>query len=206
MLTVIITNDKSAAFIKKYYTFFESHVSSGKIAFCYWNEYGTDYKSALPQLSNIVRGHAHWRAVVALPVTETIEEKRMQEFQTSRQNPFDFLENDSESPKVEESRIPLIRLAQMLGGIPLVRRTFETKEVVQEDGSILYEPVACESEADLKAQQEEWDRLDAQYSFINDKPDSLFMILGRIQKTIQIPMVSDKEPSKWVRNHPFLHE
>lgn len=193
MLTVIITNDKSAAFIKKYYTFFETHVNSGKIAFCYWNEYGTDYKSALPQLSNIVRGHVHWRAVVALPVNETVEEKQAQKFQSTKQNPYDFLENAEENPPVEESRIPLIRLAQMLGGIPLVNRTYITKEVKKEDGSIVYEPVLRESKEELEKQQAEWDRLEAKYSFINDKPDSLFMIMGRIPRTIEIPFITDKE-------------
>ena len=118
MLSVIIYQKSAQAFIDRYKKLFEPYLEAGRIAFCFWDEHGTDVTSALPELTGIVRGIRQWRAIVALPIVE----EDVPTDPTCQENPFDFLCNSAPEPPVHESHIPLIRLAQMLGGVPLVNQ------------------------------------------------------------------------------------
>lgn len=170
MLTVIIYRKSSQEFIDKYRSLFEIYCDAGKIAFCFWNEQGTDWLSALPQLPSIVRGERKWKAIVALPLDDTGKkdaEQQDSQLETKADNPFDYLCNSDPEPPVKESDIPLIRLAQMLGGVPLANHYHE--------------------------QQEIWDELNDKYSTTVERPSYLYLLKARVLQEIQIPTVTDIE-------------
>ena len=68
MFTVVIAGDEAAQFLQEYHMLFQPYEEAGQIAFCHWNQQGTDFKTALPELLGLVRGKKHWRALVALPM------------------------------------------------------------------------------------------------------------------------------------------
>ena len=60
-------------------------------------------------------------------------------------NPFDFCCNNRVRPPVTESEISVIRLAQMLGGVPTPIYEF-SDQMVQEDGSEYRDTVLTNSD------------------------------------------------------------
>ena len=205
MLTVVISRKSSQRFIDRYSTLFEPYCEAGKLAFCFWDEHGTDFSSALPELAGIVRGIKKWRAIVALPLTD---EDQFQE-PASPDNPFDFLCNSEEEPPVTESHIPLIRLTQMLGGVPLVNVHYVSRIVDTENHSQKMFIRRKESDEHLEQQQKKWEELNEKYSFHCDLPSQLYLFAARKPRNIKIPSVSDTEAMKrreidssmfWYRN------
>ena len=213
MLTVIIYKKSSQIFLDKYRTLFEPYISSGKIAFCFWDENGKDFEHALPGIDKIVRGEKQWRAIVVIPPCNQIEERLKeeklkedksevlkQEEEFRKENPFDYLINNDPEPEVSESPIPLIRLAQMLGGVPLPNRHYETRLVKDEDelsesegSAIKLDVRRREKDEYLKKQQELWDALDDKYSLKCSRPSRLYLFRARELKEINVPSVMDKE-------------
>ncbi|MBQ6470129.1 MAG: hypothetical protein IJJ50_08790 [Lachnospiraceae bacterium] len=177
MLTVIIYKKSSQYFIDRYRSLFQPYLSAKKIAFCFWDENGTDIASSLATLADTVRGVPRWKAIVALPLTSDMEEAAVQ--WRYQENPFDYtgkydeIPQPGEEPKVMESEVPLIRLAHMLGGVPLPDQNLPPEE--------------------YEAQQEEWERLEARYSFGCDRPSFLYLFAARIQREISLPDTTDRE-------------
>lgn len=122
MYTVIILNKRSSDLMKDYKFLFKPFVDEGLIGFCDWNESGTDVKSSVPDLYNMIRGKKDWRAMVIN--TDSAWNYRDTPV-PSRGNPFDF----SASDKIEiphESPIPMIRLTHIIGGYTAVsKKEFE---------------------------------------------------------------------------------
>ena len=184
MLTVIIHKKSSQQFIDKYHPLFEPYLETRKIAFCFWDEHGTDIHSAVPELTGIVRGVRRWKAIIVDPLTDELE---IPAEPSRRENPFDFLCNSDPEPEVHESHIPIIRLAQMLGGVPLVNRHYDNVMVRDESqGRIGYAIKRREQEEDLARQQEVWDRLNDQYSFNCEYPTHLYLFSARNMSEIQM--------------------
>lgn len=171
MLTVIIYRKSSQQFIDEYRSLFAVYCDAGEIAFCFWDEHGTDIASALPQLASVVHGVRNWRAIVVLPSEENVH---MEGMEVKDNNPFDFLCNSEEEPVVEESSIPLIRLAQMLGGVPPVNHHYES-EMLQNK----YHLKQIESDEYLNEQKKRWDELNDKYNFISERPSSLYLLAAR---------------------------
>lgn len=199
MLTVIIYRKSSQQFIDEYRSLFAVYCDAGEIAFCFWDEHGTDIASALPQLASVVHGVRNWRAIVVLPSEENVH---MEGMEVRDNNPFDFLCNSEEEPVVEESSIPLIRLAQMLGGVPPVNHHYES-EMLQNK----YHLKQIESDEYLNEQKKRWDELNDKYNFISERPSSLYLLAARSsQKNMQLTLESgnrryeNTESRFWYRN------
>ena len=188
MLTVIIYKKSSQYFIDRYRTLFRPYLSAGKIAFCFWDENGTDIASSLATLADTVRGVPRWKAIVALPLTSDMGEDAVQ--WRYQENPFDYTDKydevpqAGEKPKVAESEIPLVRLAHMLGGVPLPEPN-DDPDLTPEERE--------KAQREYEAQQEEWERLEAKYSFGCDRPSFLYLFAARIQREISLPDSTDKE-------------
>ena len=122
MYTVIILNKRSSDLMKDYKFLFKPFVDEGLIGFCDWNESGTDVKSSVPDLYNMIRGKKDWRAMVIN--TDSAWNYRDTPV-PSRNNPFDFSASDKiETP--HESPIPMVRLTHIIGGYTAVsKKEFE---------------------------------------------------------------------------------
>lgn len=208
MLTVIIYRKSSQEFIDKYRTLFELYRDTGKIAFCFWNENGTDLASALPQLTSVVRGERRWKAIIALPMEDNQKAsvkvgEEQSRFETKQDNPFDFLCNSEPEPPVKESEVPLIRLTQMLGGVPLVNHHYEYQmveeiyELDDKEHTVVRQKrlrvERSENDASLEEQQRIWDELNDKYSAVIERPSYLYLLAARATREVQISTVTDIE-------------
>lgn len=190
MLTVVIYRKSSQSFIDRYRSLLQPYLDTGKIAFCFWDENGDDVSSSVLKLSETVRGITRWRAIVALPLDAGMEEKELS--QSCRTNPFDYAENSDPEPKVRESEIPLIRLAQMLGGVPLPSMHYEGTTKIDSTGTCL-RIMRREDEDSLAREQDAWEEINTKYSFDFDRPASLYLFAARIRREIEIPEATDQE-------------
>ena len=182
MFTVVIAGDEAAQFLQEYHMLFQPYEEAGQIAFCHWNQQGTDFKTALPELLGLVRGKKHWRALVALPmpilsVNGATVGQAPERLPVNDNNPFDFCCNNRVRPPVTESEISVIRLAQMLGGVPTPIYEF-SDQMVQEDGSEYRDTVLTNADQ-LAAEKEAWMKLEEKYRFRAEKPDQLWMFAAR---------------------------
>lgn len=182
MMTVVLASDEAAPFLEEYNMLFQPFVQEGKVAFCHWNRNGTDFRSAVPELRNIVRGHERWRALVVQPLPERLDGQTLleEEFASTWDNPFDFLCNASPDAgkEVEESPVPMIRLAQMLGGVP--EPIFDyNDEIVETPRGEVRSTVLSLSVEELEKQRRAWAKLEEKYRFLCDKPAELWLFTAR---------------------------
>lgn len=112
MYTVIILNKKSSDLIQDYKFLFKPFVDKGIIGFCDWNEAGTDVKTAVPDLYDLIKGKRDWRALVVN--TDSVYGYKNC-YVPKKSNPFDYSETDDNTIP-HESNVPMIRIAQMIGG------------------------------------------------------------------------------------------
>lgn len=198
MKTIIIHRKSSQRFLDQYRVLFQPFLESGKVEFCFWDENAKDFASSLPNLPSKIRGETEWRAIVALPVeaADGEDEQLPAEEEYLGDNPFDFEKNSAQEPFVEESRIPLIRLAQMLGGIPLVTPRVQTEfaEITDEiDGKQKVLRATTESGEQLAEKQKLWQEMTDHYSTSCVLPSQLYLFKGRVLPDIGIPNIEDVE-------------
>lgn len=112
MFTVIIQSKRSSDLMKDHKFLFKPFVDEGTIAFCDWNESGTDVRSSVPDLYNMVKGKKEWRALIIN--TDSVYDYKGT-FRPKRNNPFDYSKVDTDNMP-HESPIPIIRLTHILGG------------------------------------------------------------------------------------------
>ena len=112
MFTVIIISKCASDLLREYRFLFKPFVDNETIAFCDWNESGTDVASSVPDLYNIVKGKKQWRALILN--TDSVYDYRGAAH-PGKQNPFDYTEADPETMP-HESPIPVIRLTHIIGG------------------------------------------------------------------------------------------
>ncbi len=94
-------------------------LSDQEVCVCDWHREGESVQAALPGLAGLLDDDEAWTAVV---VTDLREEKNLpcEAKDPSYGNPYDFPENyevDFSQP-LRESTHPIVRISQMLGGIP----------------------------------------------------------------------------------------
>lgn len=188
MLTVLIYQKSAQNFIDKYRMLFEQYEESGQIAFCFWDEHGMDVQSALPELTSIIKGIHKWRAVVVLPHLEDFTEEQLLH---KPENPFDYYINSQKEPAVQESEIPLIRLAQMLGGIPLVNKHYANAFTLNSENASQMTVSQIESDEELVLQQHKWNTLNDKYSFPAERPQFLYLFKARMLQEINLSMTKD---------------
>lgn len=112
MFTVIILNKRSSDLLTNYKFLFKPFIDDGLMAFCSWNEAGTDIRSSVPDLYNIVKGKKDWKAVVLN--TDSVYDYK-DSMKPHRNNPFDYsCEDRVDIP--HESPVPVIRITHIIGG------------------------------------------------------------------------------------------
>lgn len=190
MKTVIIYRKTSQPFLNRYQVLFQPFIDSHQVAFCFWDENAKDFASALTDLPAQIRGERTWRAIVALPFSDDPEDEWSS---TCRQdNPFDFLCNAAQEPEHLESSVPLIQLAQMLGGIPLATPDYQTGMVEDSESQVERMMVRrVDSEELFARRRSEWEKLNDRYSTHCVLPASLYLFVGRVVPEIIIPEDTD---------------
>lgn len=102
---------------RRYGYLIDEWVSNGSFVLCPWNREGRSVAEALPSLQSALGVEKRWRAVVVTDLRSCEQPVGLDEH---FDNPFDFADNYEVSMADEfvESNQPLVRLTQMLGGLP----------------------------------------------------------------------------------------
>lgn len=200
MYSVIIQNQKTMEAFSQYHPLFAEAISSNRIGVCKWIEAGTTLDTALPEIGSLTDDKSEWRAVIV----RYIDDNCMASFETDPRNPYDFLLNREKKNAVEESPVPLIRLTQMLGGVPPLETEFKA-EIIHEPHKAprtIYVPV--EDEQRKQAHR----ALTAKYAFDGKMPTSILLISlrrkGSQTEDVKSVWRTHKESSSsefWKRNH-----
>lgn len=171
MYSVIIQNQKTMEAFSRYEPLFTEAIKNNRIGICKWIESGTTIDTALPELSSLTDDKDEWRAVII----RYEDDDSMALFESDPVNPFDFLINKNSVEQVEESPIPLVRLAQMLGGVPAAEIQFTAQLLYEEHKAprTVYIPVKDEK------QEEEYKRLTEKYGFNGKLPAAILLISVR---------------------------
>lgn len=172
MYTVIIQSPETAQLGRDYRRLlFEDFIDRGELDFCTWIKTGDSVDTALPALYDLVAGKREWRAIIVQS-----ERDRLTGPESAPNNPFDFLENRHQSPyEVSESPIPLIRLTQLLGGVPEPELAFEPV-MLEEDGKatrVVYRPRRSQEAI------QEHKRLSEKYQFFENRPREVLVVSTR---------------------------
>ena len=95
----------------------DEFLETGVFAVCPWHQTGTSVAEALPELESLLGNEEEWRAIV---LTDLRKGDLPVEEDAHYDNVFDFPENYGRriDDKARESERPLVRLTQMLGGLP----------------------------------------------------------------------------------------
>lgn len=151
---------------------FEKSIEKGQVGICKWIESGDTVQSALPELIGLIDDKKEWKAIIVAPDTLANGDPETADVI----NPFDYSDTEEFSEDCEESPIPLIRLTQMLGGVPAPDISFEKKEVQKEGqvSRVIYTPV-IDSEAEGKHR----DLID-KYRFNAPYPSEIIVISPRM--------------------------
>lgn len=95
----------------------DEFLETGAFAVCPWHQTGASVAEALPELESLLGNEEEWRAIV---LTDLRKGDLPVEEDAHYDNVFDFPENYGRriDDKARESERPLVRLTQMLGGLP----------------------------------------------------------------------------------------
>ena len=172
MYTVIFQTPETAQLCGEYRRIlFDRFIEDGQVDFCTWIRTGDTVDTAIPGLYDLIAGKREWRAIIIQG-----ERDRAAAPESAESNPFDYLENsDKNVYSVWESQIPLIRLAQLLGGVPEPILEFEEKRE-EEDGMYtrtIYHPKRSQEAIN------EHRRLSEKYQFCETRPKELVLVSTR---------------------------
>lgn len=199
--SVIIQSQKTLESFSQYQQLFADAIKSNKIGICKWIESGVTVDTALPELASLTDDKQEWRAIIV----RYADNDCMAAFEAAPRNPYDFVINQHKTEWEGESQIPLIRLAQMLGGVPPVEVEFRT-EIIKEEHKAprtVYVPVEDER------REQAYRSLVRKYRF-DGKPPSAILIVTVRDSSYQEDGRLDREwtPHKesessefWRRNH-----
>lgn len=211
MYSVLILSQKSMESFQQFYPIFSEAVEKEKIGVCQWIEAGRNVETAVPELYDKISQKRAWRAVVV-----SIEQEQTDDlYPTAPGNPFDFKQNAGqtalkiENGRLVESEIPLIRLSQMLGGIPAPEPQFEAV-VVREEGRapvLEYHPVR---DAETLARKRAYDQWCEANTFQGQPPSEIVLLkirravtsfdaLAAVKDSWKLRMESDSSKF-WQRN------
>ena len=155
----------------QYQPLFAEAINNGRIGVCKWIEAGTTIDTALPEIGSLTDDKKEWRAVIV----RYIDDNCMAALESDARNPYDFLINRNTEDSVKESPIPLVRLTQMLGGIPPLEIKFKA-EILREPHKApqtIYTPIE-------DAQREQAHKeLAAKYAFDGKLPSAILVISAR---------------------------
>ena len=169
MYSVLIQSKKTLDSFEQFTPIFTDAVSQSKIGICQWMEAGKTVETALPELINLVAGKEEWRAVIV----RLEDDAPMAAFPAAPDNPYDFLINAQPADGVQESPVPLVRLTQMLGGVPAPQVRFE-RQLVEQTGKpkqVVYLPSVDPED------EERYRELSERYH-LNAKPPAEILLLS----------------------------
>ena len=200
MYSVLIQNGKTMESFRQFYSIFMEAIDAGNIGVCQWMEAGTTIDTTVPELYNLTNDKEEWRAIIV-----RIEDDECADaFPASPANPYDFIANTSADICTRENPVPLVRLTQMLGGVPAPPMRFEC-DILNEANKaprMIYRPVI--READQAAYRE----LSDKYHFDGKPPSEIILVslrfrqdnrLEKVQKIWQLPKEADSSEF-WKRN------
>jgi len=166
--SVIIQNKKTMDTFLKYQPLFMEALNNNRIGVCKWIESGTTIDTAIPEISELTNDKEEWRAIIV----RFEDDQLMSGFESDKRNPFDFKVNALPTDDVKESEIPLIRLTQMLGGVPAPEMKFECEQILEEHKAArtIYKPV-IDTERD-----EAYKTLCKKYEYDGKLPSSIVII------------------------------
>ncbi len=216
MYSVLIQNQRTIEYFNEAYPLFLSSINEQKIGCCRWNESGTTVETALPDIVALTDQKKEWRAIIVL----TEHEESMKGFETAERNPYDFKINsrgpvskDSKGDELidyddyicRENAVPLVRLTQMLGGVPAPEIPFKRLKIVTEK-DVAYDNIDCKylSPSDIKelaiknsgripeviyepvevpGNKEAYEELSKKYNFNGKRPTEIILITLRLKQT-----------------------
>lgn len=172
MYSVIIQNQKTMDEFAKFQPLFTEEINNDRIGICKWIESGTTIDTAVPELMALTNDKEEWRAIIV----RFEDESANVGFESDKQNPYDFLINREGKDDYLESPVPLIRLTQMLGGIPAPEMEFEREEIREANKSprIVYKPVINEEK------RKAYKLLKNRYRFDGNMPSSILIVTVRV--------------------------
>lgn len=199
--SVIIQSQKTLESFSQYQQLFADAVKSNKIGICKWIESGVTVDTALPELASLTDDKQEWRAIIV----RYADNDCMADFEATPRNPYDFAVNQNKAEWEGESPIPLVRLTQMLGGVPPVEVKFRT-EVIKEEYKAprtVYVPVEDEQ------REQAYRSLIRKYRFDGKLPSSILIVTvrdssyqeeGRLDRE-WTPHKESESSEFWKRNH-----
>lgn len=142
-------------------------LNNNRIGLCKWIESGTTLDTAVPELCELTNDKEDWKAIIV----RFEDDHAMSRFDSDEQNPYDFPAAAVEE-YCAESDIPLIRLTQMLGGVPAPEIKFECERIISEGEPprTIYKPVVDEK------QNKAYKELCRKYEFNGKMPSSIIII------------------------------
>lgn len=185
MYSVLIQNQRTIEEFTEFHPLFLEALNKNQIGICKWNESGTTIDTALPDLAYLTDDKDEWRAIIVC-----LEGDGTSGEETDSRNPFDFSVNKSAAEQqngensgvqnngyvsVKESRVPLIRLTQMLGGVPEPEIEFVPKKIEEKGAAtkVVFEPVWNERD------NAEYERICRKYKFDGKLPSSVIVVTVR---------------------------
>lgn len=184
MYSVLIGNQKTLDSFEQHSALFMDVLNRHDLDICRWNENGDTVKTAVPELYSLIADKQEWRAIIVCAEDGGL----MEGFPASEENPYDFLEpygvpSEKEGspltgPSLSESRIPLIRLTQMLGGVPVPKTEFNPK-TIEERGKavrVVYEP---EQEETAEPKRLAYEKLVNKYKLHAKAPEEILLFTYR---------------------------
>lgn len=204
MYSVLIQNQKTIQIFEEYYPIFMETFQKDKIGICRWVESGTTIDMALPGLEELVADKEEWRAIIL----RVEDENEMSQFLSEPENPYDFKVNSEKSYQMNESPVPLIRLTQMLGGVPAPEVRFTA--VVEDDGHHTARTVFKSEKIEETDAYEAYLRLSEKYEYDGRYPTELIILTMRSVKrrsgkddtqTAWVNNQEDRSSDFWRRNH-----
>lgn len=171
MYSVLFQSQRTMEFYEPFRPIFMPLIRSGGMGICQWMEAGTTVDTVIPGIYDLVSDKEEWRAVI-MCMNEPEDQKA---FPSRPENPYDFIENSSPEPVTKESRIPLVRLTQMLGGVPAPAMHFLPQLVQEKDkqSRMIYMPNVREED------QRAYEELKKKYHFHGKLPSEIILVCPR---------------------------
>lgn len=174
MYSLIIANQKTLESFHLHRPLFVESLEKGQVGYCRWIESGDTIDTAVPELRGMTHDKKEWRAVIV----HMYDEGEMRLYETKKENPFDFVVNSKKhfaGKQQLESKIPLVHLTHLLGGVPVPEIGFEAK-VSQEADKLPY--TYYEVKKDKEAEKEYQDLID-KYDYDGIMPSEIWLISPR---------------------------
>lgn len=174
MYSVLIQNQKTIESFQEFHPLYMEAINSGQLGVCRWLESGTTIDTALPELTKMVEDKEEWRAIIV----RVFDEEDMSQYEYSSQNPYDFQYYHEEGHTYHESPIPLVRVTNILGGMPTPEIKYEAITIQEENKSpkIVYRPKKSDDENKI------YQALNEKYDYDGKSPSEIILVTIRLAK------------------------